>query len=143
MNPPDFVTHPADSLIEALRNTSRQLVRELGFMRSTLADTDLGPSAVHALLEIGNTPAISGKTLAQRLRLDKSSTSRLLARLHAQHLVYRKTDNADARTSALFLTAHGEQLKQQIDQFATRQVATALQHLTAQDQYINPVRQCA
>lgn len=123
------------SMIEALRNASRELVRELGFMRTTLADTEFAPSAVHALLEIGNTPGISAKNLAQRLRLDKSSTSRQLARLQAQQLVFRKTDEHDARTSALYLTPHGEQLKQRIDQFATRQVASALQHINLVDQH--------
>lgn len=134
MKPVDSAASVSDVRIEALRNASRQLVRELGFMRPTLADTEFTASAVHALLDIGNTPGISAKTLALRLRLDKSSTSRQLARLQAQQLVCRKTDEHDARTSALYLTAQGEQLKQRIDQFATRQVASALQHMTAGEQ---------
>ena len=44
---------PRDQTIRQLRELSRKLVRELGFMRSTLAGSDLAPSAVHALIEIG------------------------------------------------------------------------------------------
>ena len=52
----DFIDTPVqsrDKTILELREFSRKLVRELGFMRSTLADSDLAPSAVHAILEIG------------------------------------------------------------------------------------------
>ena len=131
----DVPSYPADSTVQQLRELSRKLVRELGFMRSTLADTEFTPSSVHALLEIGNAPGIHAKALAQLLRLDKSSTSRQLARLEAKNLILRKTVNADARSSALYLTAEGKQLKNRIDQFATRQVANALQHMPMADQH--------
>ena len=69
----DLVDLPAksrDTTILELRDFSRKLVRELGFMRTTLADSDLAPSAVHAIIEIGATPGISLKELGNILRLD-------------------------------------------------------------------------
>ncbi|MGF6505945.1 hypothetical protein OKW26_001748 [Paraburkholderia sp. 32] len=39
-------------------------------MRTTIADSDLAPSAVHAVIEIGMSPGISAKDLATILRLD-------------------------------------------------------------------------
>ena len=57
----DFIEAPAkprEQTISDLREVSRRLVRELGFMRSTLAQSDLPPSAVHAILEIAGTPEI-------------------------------------------------------------------------------------
>lgn len=128
-------TYPADSTIQQLRELSRKLVRELGFMRTTLADTEFSPSAVHALLEIGNTPGIHAKTLAQLLRLDKSSTSRQLARLEAKNLILRKVNSGDARSSALYLSDEGKLLKNQIDLFAAHQVANALRHMRIADQH--------
>lgn len=80
----DLVDIPAKSreaTILELRDFSRRLVRELGFMRATLADSDLAPSAVHAIMEIGAQPGISAKDLGNILRLDKSNTSRQVARL--------------------------------------------------------------
>ncbi|WP_342212198.1 hypothetical protein [Roseitalea porphyridii] len=45
---------PTDAAtIAHIRDASRRLVRELGFMQATLAGTDLSPSAVHAIIEIG------------------------------------------------------------------------------------------
>lgn len=125
---------PDSTTIQKLRELSRQLVRELGFMRTTLADTEFTPSGVHALLEIGNAPGIHAQALAQLLRLDKSSTSRQLARLEAKNLILRKTMHDDARAFALYLSDAGKQLKLQVDQFASQQVASALQHMRTDDQ---------
>ncbi|RFU44894.1 helix-turn-helix domain-containing GNAT family N-acetyltransferase [Paraburkholderia sp. DHOC27] len=120
--------------VRQLRECSRKLVRELGFMRNTLADSDLAPSAVHAILEIGGAPGISAKDLGVLLRLDKSNTSRQVARLESDGLVERRVSADDARSSELFLTAAGKQLRQKIDRFASSQVASALQHLPDADQ---------
>ena len=43
---------PRDATIAALRVFSRKLVRELGFMRTTLAASQLAPSAVHPIIEL-------------------------------------------------------------------------------------------
>ncbi|NIE84275.1 MULTISPECIES: helix-turn-helix domain-containing GNAT family N-acetyltransferase [unclassified Burkholderia] len=133
----DFIDLPEqsrDATILELRDFSRKLVRELGFMRTTLADSELAPSAVHAILEIGMAPGISAKDLGQRLRLDKSNTSRQLARLEAAGYVERRADSEDARVSALSLTAEGRKLRGRIDRFATEQVSNALRHLAPADQ---------
>ncbi|MBU9553651.1 bifunctional helix-turn-helix transcriptional regulator/GNAT family N-acetyltransferase [Burkholderia multivorans] len=130
----DLPAQPRDATILELRDFSRKLVRELGFMRATLADSDWAPSAVHAVLEIGMSPGINAKDLAQILRLDKSNTSRQLARLEAAGLVERRVSSGDARTAALFLTAEGKKLRKRIDQFATDQVSNALRRLMPADQ---------
>ncbi|WP_321954888.1 bifunctional helix-turn-helix transcriptional regulator/GNAT family N-acetyltransferase [Paraburkholderia bannensis] len=133
----DFVDSPAqsrDATILELRDFSRKLVRELGFMRSTLADSDLAPSAVHAVLEIGMRPGVNARDLAQTLRLDKSNTSRQIARMEADGLVERRTSPDDARSSELHLTAQGQALRRRIDRFATEQVSSALRRLLPADQ---------
>ncbi|WP_321878180.1 helix-turn-helix domain-containing GNAT family N-acetyltransferase [Paraburkholderia bannensis] len=133
----DFVDSPAqsrDATILELRDFSRKLVRELGFMRSTLADSDLAPSAVHAVLEIGMRPGVNARDLAQTLRLDKSNTSRQIARMEADGLVERRTSPDDARSSELHLTAQGQTLRRRIDRFATEQVSSALRRLLPADQ---------
>ncbi|WP_432261886.1 bifunctional helix-turn-helix transcriptional regulator/GNAT family N-acetyltransferase [Cupriavidus sp. TMH.W2] len=133
----DLIDIPAKSreaTILELREFSRRLVRELGFMRATLADSDLAPSAVHAILEIGARPGISAKDLANILRLDKSNTSRQVARLEAGGLVERKIANEDARSSELYLTEAGQKLRKKIDRFATDQVSDALRRMVPADQ---------
>jgi DNA-binding MarR family transcriptional regulator/GNAT superfamily N-acetyltransferase len=123
-----------ESTILELREFSRKLVRELGFMRSTLADSDLAPSAVHAILEIGATPGIQARDLAHLLRLDKSNASRQVAKLETSGLIERMASSDDARSSELYLTKAGQQLRKKIDKFATDQVSSALRKLAPSDQ---------
>ncbi|MHA7683331.1 bifunctional helix-turn-helix transcriptional regulator/GNAT family N-acetyltransferase [Cupriavidus sp. PET2-C1] len=125
---------PRDATIAALRVFSRKLVRELGFMRTTLADSQLAPSAVHAIIEIGLAPGLQARDLASILRLDKSNTSRQLAKLESLGLVVRTAATDDARSSHLNLTDAGRHLHHQIDGFATEQVSSALRRLTPADQ---------
>ena len=77
-------------------------------MRATLADSDWAPSAVHAILEIGMAPGINARDLGNILRLDKSNTSRQLARLEAAGVVERRVSSDDARAIELYLTAEGK-----------------------------------
>ena len=130
----DIPAKPRDATILELRDFSRKLVRELGFMRATLADSDLAPSAVHAVLEIGMAPGISAKDLGSILRLDKSNTSRQLSRLETAGFVTRRVSPDDARATELYLTADGQKLRKKIDQFATRQVSNALRRMVPADQ---------
>lgn len=133
----DFVDVPAtprETTILELRDFSRRLVRELGFMRTTLAGSDLAPSAVHAVLEIGMAPGINAKDLGSILRLDKSNTSRQVARLEASGFVKRSVSTDDARSSELYLTSAGQKLRKRIDRFATDQVSNALRHMNPSDQ---------
>ncbi|VVE90435.1 bifunctional helix-turn-helix transcriptional regulator/GNAT family N-acetyltransferase [Pandoraea bronchicola] len=130
----DLPGKPREAEIQALRDFSRRLVRELGFMRTTLAGSDLAPSAVHAIIEIGAAPGISAKDLGNLLRLDKSNTSRQLAKLEAGGLVRRITANEDARSSELYLTDAGQALRKKIDRFATEQVSSALRRIVPADQ---------
>jgi len=133
----DIIDIPAqsrDSTILELREFSRKLVRELGFMRSTLADSGLAPSAVHAILEVGATPGIQVRDLAHLLRLDKSNASRQVAKLESAGLIMRTASSDDARSSELYLTKTGQQLRKKIDKFATDQVSSALRKLAPSDQ---------
>jgi len=125
---------PQDDTIQELRGLSRKLVRELGFMRATLADTDLAPSAVHAILEIGAAPGINAKDLGRLLKLDKSNTSRQLARLQADGLLKRQAAAGDGRSFALHLTPAGHALRKKIDRYATAQVSNALRRIVPADQ---------
>src|SRR5216683_2128638 len=55
------MTVPDLTLIDDIRAASRQMVRELGFMKATLAASDYPPSAVHTILEIGARGPLTSK----------------------------------------------------------------------------------
>jgi len=123
-----------EQTIQQVRELSRKLVRELGFMRPHLADSGLSPSAVHAIIEVGLAPGLQARDLASMLRLDKSNASRQVAKLEGMGLLRRETDSGDARASRLYLTRQGAALRARIDRFATDQVSKALRQLVPGDQ---------
>lgn len=117
--------------VDRIRDASRRLVRELGFMQATLAGTDMSPSAVHAIIEIGAGRAESARDLVQILRLEKSTVSRLLKSLIAKGYLRERPDRSDTRLKRLELTGSGQNCLAGISAFACRQVEAAIAPLDA------------
>ncbi len=115
-----------DALIEPIRDASRRMVRELGFMSPTIAGTDYSASAVHAILEIGARGSVTASQLSALLRLEKSSVSRLVQKLVAAGELREKVDADDNRVKHLALTPRGKRTMAKIDRFARDRVARAL-----------------
>lgn len=118
-------------LVERVRDASRKLVRELGFMEDTLAGTSLSASAVHAIIEVGSERCASARDLAVALRLEKSTVSRLLKNLINGGLIIERRDEGDGRQKLLALTDRGETCFAKISDRASRRVAKALSVLDA------------
>ena len=115
-----------DDEIAAIRDASRRLVRELGFMRGTLAGTSLSPSAVHAIIEIGARGSLTAAELCDGLTLEKSSVSRLARRLIEAGELAEAVSDRDGRVKLLTLTERGAETLVAIDRFARGQVAGSL-----------------
>lgn len=115
--------------IDHLRNLSRRLVREFGFMRNSVAGTALTLSAAHAMVEIGAGEGMTAGQLCEILLLEKSSVSRLLKKLTEAGEVEETADRTDGRTKRLSLTAKGRDTLAAIDDHSRNQVAGALRHL--------------
>lgn len=120
---------PNASLVAAIRLASRRLVRELGFMNRSLAGTDMGPSAIHAVIELGRAGRLTATELGARLLLEKSTVSRLVQSLRRRDLVAETLGASDRRSRRLALTDAGRDTLAAIDRFADRQVNGALAHL--------------
>lgn len=116
-----------------IRDASRRIVRELGFMKPTLAGTELPASAVHALIEIGNRGGLTATDLCDRLNLEKSSVSRMLRKLIDGGNLSEVSSDKDGRSKRLTLTAQGQRTLAAIDAFAHEQVGGALASLPAAD----------
>lgn len=115
-----------DEEVEAIRAASRVIVRELGFMRPGLAGTDLPPSAVHAIVEIGQGSIETASALSELLGLEKSSVSRMLDKLKARGLLVAETDDVDKRRKRLRLTDDGRALFAVLNERAHEMVRRAL-----------------
>ena len=124
------------TLVDDIRAASRQMVRELGFMKHTLAATDYPPSAVHTILEIGARGPLTSVQLAEILHLEKSSVSRMVRKLVECGELNEASDAADARIKPLSLTPKGRRTLAALHEFGRRQVSGALSHLTETERKI-------
>lgn len=122
--------------IQKVRDASRRIVRELGFMRPTVAGTDLPPSAVHAIIEIGSNERLTAGELGEILNLEKSSVSRMLRKLIDAGEVEERVSPNDARSKLLKLTARGEATLKAINRFGHGQVGAAFLHLSDEERRI-------
>jgi DNA-binding MarR family transcriptional regulator len=86
-----------------------QLVRALGLHKpdETPCGQPISVGEAHALLEISREAGITQNGLAARLRLEKSTVSRLAAMLERRGWVRRVRDQRDARFVRLHLTQRG------------------------------------
>ncbi|MBB3213312.1 DNA-binding MarR family transcriptional regulator/GNAT superfamily N-acetyltransferase [Herbaspirillum sp. Sphag1AN] len=119
-----------EALIDQIREASRSMVRELGFMQSTLAATDYPASAVHALLEIGARRSMTAVQLASFLGLEKSSVSRMVRKLINAGEI-SEASHEDARSKSLHLTLKGQKTVAAIEQYGRAQVTDALNCLSS------------
>ena len=124
------MTAPNSKIISGIRTASRELVRELGFLNKTLAGTEMSPSAVHAIVEIGLTDEITAKALGQVLLLEKSTISRLVKSLVTGGLVVETPAEIDGRVKFLNLSEAGQSTMGKIVDFAENQVASAIAPLS-------------
>ncbi len=100
-------------------------------MQKGLAGTDLSPSAVHTLIELGYGTVTNGSGLGSLLHLEKSSVSRLVQRLENEGLIEVGPDLTDKRSHVLSLTQDGQRLLGTIEDFARQQLHAALDVLSA------------
>ncbi len=120
---PAAASPQADALVSPIRQASRQLVREWGFMRPTLADTALSATAVHCLIEVGDHGVATVAELRQVLRVDKAE-----ARRAVQELVASEQLSAPwaATSQTLALTPKGRETLAGVNAYAATQVQRAL-----------------
>ncbi|SDB11000.1 helix-turn-helix domain-containing GNAT family N-acetyltransferase [Pseudomonas sp. NFACC13-1] len=124
------MNHCPPALIEKIRSASRLMVRELGFMNTTLAATGYPPSSVHTIVELGNRQSLTAGELVEMLGLEKSSVSRMVRKLIEAGEIEEIAHELDARAKRLRLTAQGQNTLRTIDAFATQQVVAAMSHLS-------------
>ncbi len=119
--------------IDKMRSAARHIVRELGFMQKGLAGTELSPSAVHTIIELGYGTVTNASDLGALLHLEKSSVSRLVRKLENEGLIKVAADPNDKRSRVLLLTPDGKHLLSEVECFARRQLRSALDVLSAED----------
>lgn len=116
--------------IDTMRTATRGIVRELGFMRKGLAGTEMSPSAVHTIIELGYGTITTASDLCGLLHLEKSSVSRLVQNLKKNGLIQSKSNPFDKRSKQLTLTNEGKTLLSEIECYGRQQLRSAFNQLT-------------
>ncbi len=93
----------------ALQDQMMVFVRAFGMLQSdrTPCGVAVPVSEAHALAELAREPRLSQQELGRRLRLEKSTVSRLVRQLDTRGWVERDGDELDGRMVRLSLTDQG------------------------------------
>jgi putative acetyltransferase len=121
------------SIVPSVREASRRLVRELGFLDDGERTLGISHAQCHALLEIERAGACTASELAELLQLDKSTISRTVHALLEAKLARAVADPSDARRKRLVLTAAGKKRLARIHEGANTQVSRALATLSPEE----------
>lgn len=100
---------PEDDAGAVFQENMLHIVRSLGLHKpdETPCGQPVSVAEAHALLEIAREPGISQNGLAARLKLEKSTVSRVAAMLEQRGWIRRVRDPSDARFVRLHLTQPG------------------------------------
>ncbi len=118
-----------ESSVAAVRQASRIMVRELGVLGSKFGPTGLSGSQCHALIELDMHRELSPGRLAELLRLDRSTVTRLIQGLKAQGWIVASRNDLDARMQRISLTDAGRRKASEIHEVSNIQVRSALKIL--------------
>jgi DNA-binding MarR family transcriptional regulator len=122
---------PSDEL--ALQRAIQELVRGLGLLDATQTPcgVPMPTSYAHALQVLGEGRCITQHALAGRLRLDKSTVSRMISALVDRCLVERATNPENRREALLSLTADGVRALGELQASARARHAALLERIPA------------
>lgn len=116
-----------------LRQGARSLVRELGLLRDAYFDIGVTLAERHLLIELENNPGFTAGEVSDRLLLEKSTTSRLIAKAQKKGYVTCTVDTADRRRRFVHLTALGKKTLRAFESIAHAQTQNALQSLRPEE----------
>lgn len=116
--------------INLLRQNARSVVRELGLLNDAYFDIGVTLAERHLLIELNGCQSPTMGEIAQRLLLDKSTVSRLIAKAVKKNYLKCITDKEDKRKRFLQLTEKGKETLNAFEPIAFNQTKEALLTLT-------------
>jgi DNA-binding MarR family transcriptional regulator/L-amino acid N-acyltransferase YncA len=125
--------------INLLRHNARSVVRELGLLNDAYFEIGVTLAERHLLIELTTCTCPTLGEIAERLLIDKSTVSRLIAKAIKKGYVKCSSDEKDKRKRFLHLTELGKKTLNAFEPIAFNQTKEALLTLTAEE--IELVRQ--
>lgn len=119
--------------IELLRHNARNVVRELGLLNDAYFEIGVTLAERHLLLELSSCSCPTMGEIAERLLLDKSTASRLIARAMKKGYIKSTHDAKDKRKRFLHLTEQGKKTLEAFEPIAFNQTKQALLSLHSEE----------
>ena len=119
--------------INILRHNARSVVRELGLLNDAYFEIGVTLAERHLLIELTSYTCPTMKEIAERLLLDKSTVSRLIAKALKKGYITCTSDEKDKRKRFLHLTEFGKQTLNAFEPIAFNQTKEALLTLTTEE----------
>jgi DNA-binding MarR family transcriptional regulator/ribosomal protein S18 acetylase RimI-like enzyme len=119
--------------INLLRHHARTVVRELGLLNDAYFDIGVTLAERHLLIELASCHGPTMKEIAERLVLDKSTVSRLIAKAMKKGYVTCTSDERDKRKRFLYLTEIGKKTLNAFEPIAFNQTKEALLTLATEE----------
>lgn len=119
--------------INELRRNARTVVRELGLLNDAYFEIGVTLAERHLLIELTTCQSPTLGEIAERLLLDKSTISRLIAKAVKKGYVACITDKKDKRKRFLQITEKGKQTLNAFEPIAFNQTKAALLTLSHEE----------
>lgn len=119
--------------IDLLRHNARSMVRELGLLNDAYFEIGVTLAERHLLIELTSCNCSTMGEIAERLLLDKSTASRLIAKAVKKGYVKCTSDAKDKRKRFLHLTAFGKKILEAFEPIAFNQTKEALLTLAPEE----------
>ncbi len=117
-----------------LRESTRELFRNLSLLdRDRASCCGITVAQCHAITETGRLGRVAPSVLAEILRLDRSTVTRLVDNLEAQGFLTREQDPLDRRSILLALTEKGEEFFQATEETMDRFYASIVEKIPVGD----------
>lgn len=112
--------------IDLLRHNARSVVRELGLLNDAYFEIGVTLAERHLLIELTSCSCPTMGEVAERLLLDKSTASRLIAKAMKKRYIKTTLDPKDKRKRFLHLTELGKKTLEAFEPIAFNQTKQAL-----------------
>src|SRR5690349_21166875 len=101
---------PLEPQVTAVRQSSRDLVRQLGFLEEQVFNSGISHSQCHVLLELEKQGHLTLLELCSILKVEKSTLSRTISGLIKRRFIKADISESDKRRKPLVLTTTGRNL---------------------------------
>lgn len=122
-----------DEKIDLLRHNARSVVRELGLLNDAYFEIGVTLAERHLIIELSSCSSPTMGEIAERLLLDKSTASRLIAKAMKKGYIKSTLDSNDKRKRFLHLTELGRKTLEAFEPIAFNQTKQALLTLSPEE----------